>query len=424
MIKTIAVATEEIDDIEVAVSSLKAQIDKTELLKNTVGIVAFHREFELSGVIENTLRAFDFPIIGITTVLNGIKGNKNDNNDTEFFQNELLLSLMVMTSDDVYFDVSVTEEIPCELEEEHVCGATKNACEKVLSKPYMEFKNQDIKTLFVFTPNYMVGHGGHIVETLSEMLPGLPVFGAAAVDDSVSFKDDSFVVSNVGGYNKYYNSIGFIRIYGNVNPKFYSVSISEKKILGKQAVITSANDRSILSLNEKPVIEFLNSLGLADFLTQSGAISELSLMIKEDDTMPVYSRTMLCFDEEKGSMECGAFVKEGSLLNIGLFERADMLSVAEKAIKTAVKESASDGLSAGAGSGENSNAGVMFVFSCATRYVVFGADNYSELELLNKYSGNLPYLMAYAGGELCPVLRKTGENVNRFNNQSFSICTL
>jgi hypothetical protein len=411
MIKTITVATEEIDNIEVAVSSLKEKISENELLQNTVGIVAFHREFELSGVVETLLTGFDFPIIGITTVLNGIN---TPNGETHIYsEHELLLSLMVMTSDDVFFDVSITDELLCQTPEAHRCETAIAACDAVLSKPFMDFDVKKPKAIFIFTPNYTVGHGGHIVDTISEMFPEIPLFGAAAVDDSVSFKEDSFIVTNVGGtYKKSYNAVGFIKIYGNANPKFYSVAISDRKILGKQTVITSAKDRKIFSLNEKPVVEFLNSLGLTDFLIQSGAISELSLMIKEDDTMPVYSRTMLDFDKENGVMECGAFVKEGSLLHIGLFERADMLSVAEDAIKSAVTTA------------ENENLNLMFVFSCATRYVVFGADNLSELELLSKFSGNLPYLMAYAGGELCPVLKKDGQNVNRYNNQSFSICVM
>ncbi|MDR0918359.1 MAG: FIST C-terminal domain-containing protein [Oscillospiraceae bacterium] len=408
MIKVITACTEEIDDIEVAVNSLKDKVNENELLKNAIGIISFHREFEMSGVIENVLKSFEFPIIGITTVLNGIKTKEN-----ECFQDELLLSLMVMTSDDVFFDVNITEEISRADSSEHICELTKKACDKVLSKPFMDFDVEKPNTIFAFTPNYIVGHGGHIVDTISEMFPGVPFFGASAVDDSPNFKEDSFIVTNAGGYRKSYNAIGFIKIYGNICPKFYSVSISEQKILGKQAVITSADNTSIFSLNEKPVIDFLNSLGLTDLLIESGAISELSLMIKEDDTMPIYSRTMVDFDKEKGVLECGAFVKEGSILKIGLFERADMLSVAEQVLKTAAETA------------EKENMSLMIIFSCATRYVVFGADKFSELELINKFSGNIPYITAYAGGEICPVLKNDGSKyVNRYNNQSFSICII
>ncbi|MDR0920656.1 MAG: FIST C-terminal domain-containing protein, partial [Oscillospiraceae bacterium] len=403
----ITAGTNEVDNVEIAVNSVKSKVKTNELLKNTIGLLVFHHEFELSGVVERILSSFDFPIIGITTVLNGFKDNKGD-----FAQGELFLSLTIMTSDDVFFDMNITEEILCEISGENVCKETRAACEAVLFKQFMDFDVKSPKAIFAFTPNYLVGHGGHVVDTISELIPNVPLFGAAAVDDSPSFMDDSFIVTNVCGYRKSYRSIGFIEIYGNANPKFYSVSISNKKILGKQAIITSAKDNKIFSLNEKPVIDFLNSLGLTDFLIQNGAISELSLMIKEDDTMPIYSRTMIDFDKENGILSCGAFVKEGSLLSIGLFERADMLSIMEQAFKTAVETA------------EKENMSLLLAFSCATRYVVFGADNLSELEIMNEFSGNLPYMAAYAGGELCPVSKESGENINRYNNQSFSICII
>jgi hypothetical protein len=410
MIKVITACTKEIDDINIAVTEIKSAFDGEKLLQNTVGLLSFHNEFGFSGVVKNVLEsltvAFNFPIVGMSTVNNGVK-----NTHGEHCKDELQLSLMVMTSDDVFFDVSITDKFTENTSDSEISEIFKNC----LLKEYNGFDLGQCKALFTFTPNYLVAKGGQIVDIISEILPNVPLFGSSAVDDSPSFFENSFIVSNdssIPQYDKIFDRVAFIKIYGNVEPKFFSVAISKERILGSTATITSARDNKIFALNNKPVSEYLNTLGLTDFLIRNGAISELSLMLKEDETMPSYSRTMLNFNAEDGSLTCGGNVKENSIVRIGLFERADMLSVMEKAIKQAVETVKTDGKN------------VIFAFSCATRYVIFGAEIFSELEIMENVTGNIPYIMAYSGGEFCPIQKLNGENVNRFNNQTFSICVM
>jgi hypothetical protein len=412
MIKVITACTKEIDDIQLAVTEIKSAFDGENLLKNTVGLLSFHNEFGFSGVVKSVLEslslAFNFPIVGMTTVNNGVK-----NAECEPSKDELQLSLLVMTSDDVFFDVSISDKFTEDTSDDDISEIFKKC---LLNTEFEGINNPNkTKALFVFTPNYCIAKGGQIVDIISEILPDVPLFGSSAVDGSPSFFENSFIVSNnsnISQNDKIFDRVAFIKIYGNVEPKFFSVAISKERILGNPATITSAQDNKIYQLNHKPVSDYLNTLGLTDFLIKNGAISELSLMIKEDETMPSYSRTMLSFNAEDGSLTCGGNVKENSIVRIGLFERADMLSVMKKAIKKAVKTANTDGKD------------VIFAFSCATRYVIFGADIFSELEIMENVTGNIPYIMAYSGGEFCPIKKHNGENVNRFNNQTFSVCVM
>ncbi|MDR2783396.1 MAG: hypothetical protein LBB48_06085 [Treponema sp.] len=72
MIKVLAAYTEEIDDVEAAVSSLLEQLrpDKN-LLKNSAALVHCYYEFIESGVVEELRKRLGIPTVGTTTLALG-----------------------------------------------------------------------------------------------------------------------------------------------------------------------------------------------------------------------------------------------------------------------------------------------------------------------------------------------------------------
>jgi hypothetical protein len=46
------------------------------------------------------------------------------------------------------------------------------------------------------------------------------------------------------------------------------------------------------------------------------------------------------------------------------------------------------------------------------------------MELAISAAGDIPYVLAYAGGEICPVRGEDGKLRNHFHNFTFSLCVL
>ena len=63
--KSIAVYTEEMDDLEVGVAELLKQIESFELLTSTVGILFAHPDTDFEELMERLLPNVDFPIVFI-----------------------------------------------------------------------------------------------------------------------------------------------------------------------------------------------------------------------------------------------------------------------------------------------------------------------------------------------------------------------
>ncbi|MDR2447440.1 MAG: hypothetical protein LBD58_09180 [Treponema sp.] len=79
MIKVLTAYTEEIDDVETAVSTLLTQLaPEKHFLKNSVVLVHCYYEFIESGVVEELDRRLGIPAIGTTTAALGIPGHIGD----------------------------------------------------------------------------------------------------------------------------------------------------------------------------------------------------------------------------------------------------------------------------------------------------------------------------------------------------------
>jgi hypothetical protein len=66
----------------------------------------------------------------------------------------------------------------------------------------------------------------------------------------------------------------------------------------------------------------------------------------------------------------------------------------------------------------------MLIFSCVGRYFSLLYDHSAEMEMVvSAIEGrNVPYLMAYCGGEACPVYSDTGKLSNRAHSNTFIVC--
>ena len=100
MIKAASLHTFEIDDPAGALEEIQNQLrEKLVLLKNTAGILQCGFDFIESGVVSHICENLPFPIVGATTISQAVNGAAG----------ELMLTLLVLTSDDAEFAPAHTE---------------------------------------------------------------------------------------------------------------------------------------------------------------------------------------------------------------------------------------------------------------------------------------------------------------------------
>ncbi|MDR0929650.1 MAG: FIST C-terminal domain-containing protein [Oscillospiraceae bacterium] len=397
MIQVATACTKEIDDLEVAVSEITAQLAaQGALSENRLGIISCHYEFVLSGVPEALCRALPFPVMGISTVTTGIApippGVAADK-----AEGTLCLSLMVLAAGegmDFRFETAITDPVKSGMDIHD------------LLRPVFEGKEKPALVLTLGT-GISVLPGDSLVAAVTQLSGGAPMFGAYSVDDSPTFAEECFLITSKGIFR---DRVGFVLFYGDIEPKFYSASISEKNTLPNVSVVTAVSGKEIESINNKPVTDFLSSYGITGETLASGAGMSLALILRDEADGPHYTRVMMQLTPEN-TLICAGELKKGTQIRLGWIEKSDMLYTAGATMRTALEENR----------GKKS---VALIYSCATRSSELGTDVLSEIRVVREIMGQIPFTMAYAGGELGPIVYQDGRFSNKFFNQTFIVCAL
>jgi hypothetical protein len=154
MIRSFTVFTENIDDPQAAAAEIKAQLDAGPgLLKNTVGIIACHYEFVLSGAARAVCENLPFDVAGtISSVQSG--GDA---------QGTLMLTILVITSDELRFKTGMSPSL-------------KDQPNAGIEAAYTALAGDEKPALiFAFAPFMPENYGDEYVNTLSAASGGAPV---------------------------------------------------------------------------------------------------------------------------------------------------------------------------------------------------------------------------------------------------------
>lgn len=386
MIRSFSAYTNEIDDTGLAVSELMERLDfEGKLLKNTIGILSCFAEYIESGVVEALSERLPFEIIGATTIANASLGVVGDT----------MLCLLVITSDELDFVTGVTEPISGE-----DTGALRNAYEKAVA-------GRDGRPALVlsFVPLLLNVSGDFFVEAMDEITGNVPNFGTLAVDHNSDYHESQVISGGEAWRDRY----AFLLVYGDINPVFHIGTISDEKIFPEKGAITASQGNQLQSVNGKSVTEYLISLGLTE--NEDGSITGVNsfpiILDYNDGTEPVV-RTMFALTPD-GSAVCGGRVPVGATLSLGRFDADEIIAT-----------------SAGAVSGTLSQReySVILMYSCIGRFFTMQYDQFAEVEaVVSKMRGyGASYMLAYSGGEICPVYKQDGQPANRGHNNTFVIC--
>ncbi len=388
MIKCASVYTCEIDDPDKAYDEILSQIrQKLTLLGNTVGIVMCHCEFVLAGTAQHICEKLPFDVAGITTSSQAV----NDSAD------EMAFTLFIMTADDVFFRAGVTESFSTE-----VYAATKAAYDKA-SAGMSELP----KLALVFPPLILENAGDVYPNTWGEILSNTPVFGTIAIDDTVSFASSETIFNG----KSYKDAMSFVLCYGNINPRFMVAALPENNIMPYQGEVTKADGPYIHEINGVNAYKYFEERGLAQDGLPTDRFLFVPFMIdlknrKDYDGVPVL-RVLATFTKD-GSAVFRGNVDEKSIFTLSKCTEDDVVS---SAMDTIAKVNESEQING------------MLSFSCIIRRMSLAPDTLRELDSFKaNTNADIPFMVGYAGGEICPTSVKGGNATNRFHN--YSLITL
>ena len=388
MLKCASVFTYEIDDPEIALNEIKSQLQKKiTLLKNSVGIIMCHTEFIKSGVVKYINENLPFNLAGVTTSSQAVNGEAG----------ELILTIFVMTSDDAWFKTGVTESL-----DEDLIDPIKTAFEKASLG-----LSRIPKLALLFPPLFLKYSGDAYIDAWKQISADVPVFGTIATDDTLTFEGSETIYNG----KNYKTSMPFVLCYGNINPRFLIGTLPEDKVMPYKGEITKSKGPFVQEINNISAYEYFESIGFAS----NGALASSYIFVpfvinqkkREDyDGIPVI-RGHASFTDDGTAIFRGD-VDEGSTFTLLTSDSEDVLSTTRNKINEVNKLSGVNGV---------------LMFPCIVRQMLTQRLNpLSELKIVrDTINPDIPFMIGYSGGEICPTSVKNNIPTNRFHNYSLVI---
>jgi hypothetical protein len=260
--------------------------------------------------------------------------------------------------------------------------------------------------ILTFAPFILQNSGDEYVNVISEVSGGVPCFGTLAVDDTLDFAN-SFMLADGEHYR---DRMAMVLIYGDIHPKFYIANISENRILEKSAVVTKSAGPVLMEVNERPVIEYFEDMGLVKASETQYAMSSLPFLLDYNDGTPKVSKIFVMLTPEKYAI-CAGAMPQGSTMYMATTDKDDVLLTTSKTVDLLLRDI-------------EGHSGLL-IYSCVGRGMTLGAEQFKEIELVKQKVGStLPFMMAFSGGEICPTQVSAEKAINRFHNNAFIACLL
>ena len=390
MITSASLHTHEIDNPVKALEEIQAQLGaKLALKKNSVGILHCGADFVESGVVSYLGKNLPFPIVGATTTsqaANDVFGS-------------LILTILVMTSDDAVFLPTRTVGLAADL-----AGSIERSVPDPQRIPALP-----LKLVLVYPPVIEAYSGDSYVSILESLYGEVPVFGSLSVEEEImtyarnaTFYNDECLV----------DEMSYLLIYGDVTPQFFISHLQQTYNLLPAGTITKADGNMLHEIEGVPALDFFESIGfLKNRDTLSGVAFVplvLSLQDKNTGKSSRFVRGLVSFDE-KGSALCRGTIYENAVLTIGSNSADDIIAASRNTIHLL---------------NQTENYRTVLIYSCVVRRTVLISNPLIELETVrNTICKDIPFMMAYAGGEICPTNYAAGDGVtNRFHNFSLIAC--
>jgi hypothetical protein len=384
MVKMLTVHTFEIDDAQAAVQEILEQLyAQGGLLRNTAGLLFCYLDFITSGAVKAICEALPFNVLGCTTLSAATRGMEGD----------MILTLTVLTSDDVEFHMGLSDSLT-EDEEGRIVKLYQEIAAPLQNPPSL---------IFVITPSLYNLAGDTVVGVLNRESRGVPVFGTGALDVDTKIRSPKTIYRG----EAFSDRMPILLFSGNIAPRFYVDSVWKYNIYTQKAIVTEAEGNRMISLNNIPAAQYMKKIGL---ITEErlDLLFVFPLGIDLGGGAPT-SLFIIYTINKDGSLTCSANIPVGATIQIGSPGSTEVLNTAQHVtdeVKKAKGEAA-------------------LIFSCFSRSVIL-TNPWDEIEMIQKElkDSSFPYLLIYSGGEICPAYNEKGEAVNQYHNYSIIACTL
>jgi hypothetical protein len=386
MIKMLNACTAEIDDADLAVAEILEQLNLSlNLLSNSVGIIACYYEFIETGVVEGLCAQLPFPVVGCTSIGNATGGECGLE----------LLSISVLTSNDVSFSTAMSDELDVADIRPAIGGVYKEALEKLGGEPAL---------ILAYAPLMITIGAAPILEAINHWGGGVPVFGTISCDSTSDYHESRVIHRGMATPN----TLALVLLKGNVQPQFYVNTIPDANIQKLTAVVTDSEGCLVKTVNDMPFLDYLTTLGLQRESVLASA-SAFPIMANYNDGTKPTGRAIYSLTPE-GYAILGGEIPVGSTIAMANIDYAGVLETAEEAVKKAMVSGDASGL---------------LMYPCLTRNLALGANSDDEMKKIREtLGGNYPYQICYSGGEICPVSTGDGKLLNRVHNFTCVICVL
>lgn len=383
MIRMLTAHTAEVDDADFAVAELLEQLDcDRRLLKNSVGVITCYADFLEGDVIPALCERLPFDVVGITTLGTG----------TEKASDLLLLTVSVLTSDEVSFSAALTESLAGD-HERKIQAAYDGAAAALPGGPAL---------VLAYVPMMERLGGEKIASRIDAAAVGVPVFGTVACDQT----PDSRLAHTIFNGAFHRDRLALILMSGPVKARFFLGSLPLNNVQKHQAVITASEGNILHEINGMPAAEYLRGMGLApgDILESA---KSLPIVVDYRDGTPPVIRGFYSFTD-KGSAICGGEMPVNATFALSALDGTDVLRSTGELFDDLLQSDAVSGA---------------LLVSCLIRSYALEADPLAETALVaGRVAGGFPYQICYAGGELGPVYGQEGGLSNRYHNFSFIGC--
>ncbi|MDR1037833.1 MAG: FIST C-terminal domain-containing protein [Deltaproteobacteria bacterium] len=372
--------TLEPDDAERSVKEILGQLDLgRNQLRHSVGIVHCHQAFVESGALRAVCNRLPFPVVGYNTFLHSSSLGLVDH---------MAMTAAVLTSDTVKFATGLSAPMTRDIR-------------RSTSSMYVETENL-LKARpalgLVFAPAIPgVASGEIMTEALDEISDGVPFFGGQPADFTTYMRSPRVIHNG----ETYADRAATVLIEGEIRPRFNVYPVAAQRRIRQIAIVTESDENIVKQINGMPALEFMEQLGLC-FEGQLTGTHTIPLFVNRYDGAPPIVRAILAQTPEGWLVLCGR-VPVDSTLGIGAMDQEHILN-GVKRITSLTRASLPD---------------VFILYSCLSRNIVLGFNYTLEAESVREELGNrVPYVFAYASGEICPLPSKEGRWRNGFHNMS------
>jgi hypothetical protein len=389
MIKTVVVSTVEDVDINFAIDELTSKIKSKEpLLRNSVGLLFCNMEFIKSGLVTALCKRLPFEVIGCTSQIFAVQN----------VGEEFMLTLMILTSDDVEFTAGLSEPLDS-IEESGLEDFYRDLSSRG-SNP------QKPALMLVCAPPLTGLPTNRQVDMLDHASGGVPMFGTIALDIAAAIRTPMTIFNG----NSYTNRIAVILLRGDVHPRFISHSLPGEPHLQQKFTITEARENKIYSINNMPAGDYFKKLGLVGQNRDEMQVIYAFPIIMDGGGEPPKSIIISLMDEE-GALVSEQDIPPGTTAVVGTVSR-EMVLASTRFVLRQLEEAA--------------DAGGIILISCFNRVLTL-QDTLEEVNLVIKQLRDppAPFVFLSSGGEICPVPGdKQDELKNKFHQSTIIACIL